>query len=150
MSEALELVAPCGLYCGDCAGYSGEIADKAQALLEVLERYRFHRTARSLFAKQLADYDRTHEDIRFMAGLRCSKVCRLRGEGETPCAIRKCCLDRGYFACHECAEFEGCEKLKTLEGAHGDACIRNLVAMRDMGVEAWMRSGQRLWSGDSE
>ena len=51
MEERKNLLAYCGLYCGDCAGYSGEIADAAKNLVELLEKYRFDRTAKSLSLK---------------------------------------------------------------------------------------------------
>jgi hypothetical protein len=146
--EGLGLVAFCGLYCGDCAGYSGDIAEGAKAMIEVLERYKFDRTAPQLFADELGDYGEWFEKLQFMAGLKCDAVCKQR---DGSCEIAKCCLDKGYFACHECGSFEDCEVLKKHEGLHGDSHIRNLRAMCDIGPEAWIASGKRLWfAGDAD
>ncbi len=97
MNNIKELLARCGLYCGDCAGYSGEIAEAA---------------------------------------------------GETSCEIRKCCFKKGFCACHECSDFESCDKLKSLSVLHGESCIKNLRAIREMGIEDWIHKGKRLWFAD--
>jgi hypothetical protein len=148
MKKEEELLAYCGLYCGDCAGYSGEIADAARNLKETAERYKFHQTAKYLFSKQLEGYDRFRTMIDFMSQLRCPKTCRQRILGDVKCEIWKCCRDRGFFACHECGSFEKCDKLKTLSGLHGESHIKNLRAIREMGIENWVQKGKRLWFSD--
>jgi hypothetical protein len=67
------------------------------------------------------------------------------------CEIAKCCVGRGFVACHECESFEQCEKLARHEVLHGDSHLRNLRAIREMSPEAWITSGKRLWfAGDGE
>ena len=83
----------------------------------------------------------------FMTELRCPAVCRQREDGSTACEIRKCCRSRGFYTCHECDDFEGCDTLKSLEPLHGDSCVVNLRAIREMGPDAWVASGKRLWFG---
>jgi hypothetical protein len=147
--EDRRLLAYCGLYCGDCAGYSGAIADAAGDLIRILERYEFRRTAKCLFAEQISDYEGFHESLAFIAELRCPKICRNRRDDETDCEIRACCINKGLYACHECADFEVCSRLKGHEALHGDACVRNLKAIKDMGLEAWIAVGERLWFGST-
>lgn len=144
MNETTGLLAYCGLYCGDCAGYSGEIANAAGALLEVIERHRFERTAKSLFVEQLPDYDGFRGMLEFVSGLKCAATCRERKE---PCEIARCCLDKGLRGCYECNDFEACDKLSSLKDLHGDACVVNLRAIRKMGPEAWLAGARRLWFG---
>jgi len=141
------LLAYCGLYCGDCAGYIGEIADTAKNLIKVLEKFKFGRTAKCLFSEELKDYDQFCKMLGFMTGLKCPKICRERKDSGTSCKIRKCCRDRGFYACYECGDFETCEKLKSLEELHGDSCVKNLKVIKEMGLEAWTISGKRLWFG---
>jgi hypothetical protein len=129
------LVAFCGLYCGDCAGYSGEIANAANAPLCIMKRYDFTRTARSLFSDDLADMDGFLKKLTFMTTLRCTTVCRQKTEGETKCAIRTCCCEKEFYACHECECFERCETLMRMEDLHGDSCIKNLLGIKSMGLE---------------
>jgi hypothetical protein len=49
MRGKAELVAYCGIYCGDCLGYTGVIADAAETFAAVLDRYQFERTAAWIF-----------------------------------------------------------------------------------------------------
>jgi len=58
MKERKDLLAYCGLYCGDCAGYSGETGNTAKNLMKVLEKYKFDRTAKCLFSEKLGDNDK--------------------------------------------------------------------------------------------
>ena len=147
MRERKDFLAHCGLYCGDCAGYSGAIADTARNLMNVLEKYQFERTAKSLFSEKLKEYDKFCEMLRFMTDLKCPKICREREDSSASCKIRRCCRDKGFYACYGCDDFEICEKLKTLEELHGDSCVENLKAIKEMGLEAWIRRGKRLWFG---
>ena len=125
MKDQKELLACCGLYCGDCAGYSGEIAEAAVTLKERIHKYKFDQTAKNLFSKELRDYDKLHDMLGFMTTLKCAKPCREKATGETSCEIRKCCFERRFYACHECNDFERCDKLKPLSGLHGESCINN-------------------------
>lgn len=150
MNDKKELLAYCGLYCGDCAGYSGEIADAAQKLKDVTARYKFSQTAKHLFPDKLKEYDKLEEMVHFMTELRCPRVCREIRESDVKCKISKCCREKGFFACHECADFEKCAELKTLSGLHGEAHIKNLRAIREMGIDEWMNKGKRLWFADDE
>lgn len=142
------LLAFCGLYCGDCAGHTGAIADAAENLKRISGEYKFERTAGEIFAEELPDYDKFAEKLTFITGLRCSPSCRDKAEGETTCAIRKCCKERGYFACNECAEFTNCDKFTGLNALHGDSCARNLTAINETGLEEWLTKGKRYWFGD--
>ena len=147
MKERKDLLAYCGLYCGDCAGYSGETGNTAKNLMKVLEKYKFDRTAKCLFSEKLGDNDKFCEMLGFMTGLKCEKICREREDSGTSCKIRKCCRDRGFYACYEFDDFEICDKLESLEGLHGDSCVKNLKAIKEMGLEAWIIRGKRLWFG---
>jgi hypothetical protein len=153
MTAKKELVAYCGIYCGDCLGYTGVSADAAEAFAAVLDRYQFERTAAWIFPEELAEFDRFRKELAFMTGLRCPGRCR-RAAGEAVpegCAVRTCCIERGIYACSECAEFETCAKLRDLHRPlHLNACLRNLRAMRGKGLDAWLAEGPRhcYWMED--
>ena len=53
-----DLLAYCGLYCGDCGGFSGEIAEAAINLNKKLIEYKFELTAKYLFPEKLKEYDK--------------------------------------------------------------------------------------------
>jgi hypothetical protein len=157
MKARPELLAYCGFYCGDCFGYTGVIADAAEAFRAVLDRYQFGRTAKAVFSRQLDDYDRFYEMLGFMAGLRCPGLCRkpVQEGGSASCAVKNCCLGKGFFACYQCDEFETCQILHTIhQGLHADACVKNMRGIRQMGLDAWLARGQRhcywLEGGDAQ
>lgn len=142
-----KLLAYCGLYCGDCAGYSGEIAEAAKIFKNRLTKYKFERTAKHLFSKPLKDYNKFVKMLDFITDLKCSTICRDREEGETTCTIRKCCIEKKYYACHECSDFETCDKLQTMVGLHRDSCVKNLKTIKEMGVEKWIAEAKHYWFG---
>ena len=146
MSTDKNLLAYCGIYCEDCLGYTGVVADAAQNLMETLTQYKFERTAAAVFPEQLADFDSFRKMLGFMAALRCPARCR-EDESATAalsCQVRTCCRERRLFACHECDEFEECETLQSnVEGLHAESCVANLKAIKEMGLDSWLRSGKR-------
>jgi len=60
MTKEKELVAYCGLYCGDCFAYKEKIADLARDLRKELRQAKFERQAESMstvsFFKVFEDY----------------------------------------------------------------------------------------------
>jgi hypothetical protein len=155
MTAKKELIAYCGLYCGDCLGYTGVIADAAQSFQDVLNTYRFDRTARFVFPEELSDYDKLTEMVSFMSGLRCAGICRTGHEGSEPsdCVVRDCCLERGFYACYECDVFESCPKLVSLlQGLHLESSLQNMRSIRAMGLQAWLAAGRRhtYWTEEDD
>ena len=147
MKERKASLAYCGFYCGDCLGYTGVIADAAQNMMQVLKTYKFERTAECVFPEQLGNYDQFREMLRFMTGLRCPGICREEEPDGDPSGyeVKTCCRERGYYACYECGEFEACDKLVSVhKGLHYDSCIKNMRAIRKMGLEAWIDGGPRF------
>ena len=96
--------------------------------------------------------DRFHQMLGFMTGLKCPKICRERKEVETSCEVKKCCIDKGFYACYECDDLETCDKLKSLfEGLHYDASVKNLKTIKKMGLDAWIEKWDyhpNFFSGD--
>ncbi|MEW6621079.1 MAG: DUF3795 domain-containing protein [bacterium] len=125
-AEDKNLIAYCGLYCGDCHGYTGKIPDLARDLRKELRSCRYDKFAEFIadegFGKVFKDYDRCYEVLGTMVKFRCKKGCK-NGGGPPFCKIRKCCQKRKIKGCWECNEFEICEKLDFLEPVHGNAHI---------------------------
>lgn len=140
-------IAYCGLYCEDCFGHTGRIADLSRDLRAELRRAKFDRIAGTLaeepYFKTFANYAEAYEVLGALVQLRCKNMCK-GGGGPPFCKIRKCSQKKGYSGCWECDEFVDCDKLKTLEGAHKDANIKNLKKIRRMGVEGFV-AGPKLW-----
>lgn len=144
MNDKEQLLAYCGFYCGDCLGYAGVIADAANDFKKILNKYQFDRTAKCIFPDQLKDYDRFYEIVGFITGLKCPMTCRERKDITVACDVRNCCIENNYFACHECSAFETCNKLKYLTGGlHYESSMKNLKAIREMGMEEWISKGKQ-------
>ena len=137
------LVTFCGLYCGDCPGYTGVLADTARDLRKTLRHTRFDIFAREFPTKQFKHYAECYECLGAMMKMRCRQKCRDRGSN-AKCKIRRCCLKRGYEGCWECAEFEDCENLAWLTTVHKDAHIKNLRIIAKEGIGALVE-GRRSW-----
>jgi len=145
--EDKNLIAYCGLYCGDCPIYKGKIADLARDLRKELRGARFGKTAEALsknsFFKRFNNYPQCYEVLGAMVKLRCRKICK-DGGGPPFCKIRKCCQKKGIEGCWECEEFETCEKLDFLKPGHGDAHIRNIRKISKQGTEEFLK-GEKYW-----
>ena len=151
MTSEVELVTYCGIYCGDCLGYTGVVADAADSFLDVLDKYKFYLTARNVFPKELGDYDKLIDMLLFMSELRCHKTCRERTDDEADCVVRNCCKNKDLFACYECGVFEQCESLASvLDGLHVGACLQNLREIKEKGLTSWLREGTRYHYWDEE
>ncbi len=138
-----ELVAYCGLYCGDCFNYKGEIADLARDLRKKLREAKFDKAAPGLskYFKAFRDYGQCYEVLGAMVRLRCKRGCR-EGGGNPSCKIRICCRKRGLAGCWECAEFETCARFDFLKPIHGDANMKNLRKLRKEGIESFLKGSR--------
>jgi hypothetical protein len=147
MTEEKELVAYCGLYCGDCFMYKGKIADLARDLRKELRQAKFDRQAESMstvsFFKVFKDYQQCYDVLGAMVRFRCKRACR-DGGGPPFCKARKCCQKKEIEGCWQCDEFETCQKLDFLNPVHGDAHLKNLRKLKKQGVNAFIE-GTRYW-----
>jgi hypothetical protein len=111
MGESKNLIAYCGLYCGDCFGYKGEIADLARDLRKELRKFKFEQTASGgAMFPTVEEYQTCYKVLGQMVRLRCKRTCR-GGGGPPWCKIRQCCQKKEIQGCWECDEFEMCKKL---------------------------------------
>ena len=145
MKEDKDLIACCGLYCGDCSFYQGEIADLARDLREKLRKAKLNQNYKefSKFAKEFENFNQSYEVLGAMVKMRCKRACQ-NGGGPPFCKIRKCCQKKRLPGCWECDEFETCEKLTFLKPVHNEAHIRNLKKIKNDGVKKFL-SGKRDW-----
>ena len=139
------LVAYCGLYCGDCFNHKGKIADLARDLRKELRQAKFSQVSQSLskFFKAFENYEQCYEVLGAMVRLRCKKSCR-GGGGPPSCKIRTCCQKKRIEGCWECEQFETCQKLDFLKTVHNDAHSKNLRKIKKEGVSSFL-SGKRNW-----
>jgi len=147
MLENKDLIAYCGLYCGDCPFHTGKIADMSRDLRKELRQARFDKIAESLsgfsFFDVFSNYPLCYEVLGALVKLRCKKVCK-DGGGPPFCKIRKCCQKKGIDGCWECQEFETCAKLDFLKAGHGSAHLKNLRKIKKQGIERFLK-GKKYW-----
>lgn len=141
-ASAKEMIAACGLYCGDCPFHKGDIADLARDLRKKLREYRFDKIAEAIPFKAFDAYPACYETLGAMVKLRCRRGCRAGGP---PCNIKDCAERRGFAGCWECDDFASCAKLeKRLAVAHGTAHLYNLRKLKRDGVRVFL-DGPRKW-----
>ncbi len=143
MSNNEKLIAYCGLYCGDCFGYKGKIAELAKDLRKELRQEKFEIMIKGIPFKALKNYKECYDVLGILVRLRCTNACRAGG-GNPFCKIRKCCQKKGIEGCWECDEFETCEKLDFLKPNHGDAHLKNLQKIKKKGIGEFLE-GKKYW-----
>lgn len=147
IKDSQNLIAYCGLYCGDCHGYKQNIQDLSRDLRKELRMSKYEKfakfMAKSNFGKEFKDYDKCYKVLGGMVKFRCHKGCR-NGGGNPFCSIRKCCIKKKYDGCWQCDEFERCKKLEFLKEVHGDGHIRNLKRLKRNGKAKFIK-GKRDW-----
>jgi hypothetical protein len=147
MPEGKDLIAYCGLYCGDCYRYKGKIADLARDLRKELRQEKFDLTADTMsqtsFFAAFKNYPQCYELLGEMVKFRCKRSCR-GGGGPPVCKIRECCQKKAIDGCWQCDEFETCRKLDFLKPFHDDAHIKNLKILKKSGAGSFL-GGRRNW-----
>ncbi len=147
MAEEKDLIAYCGLYCGDCNSYKGKIADLARDLRKELRQANFDRQAELMseipFFAVFKNYPQCYEVLGQMVKMRCKRTCR-GGGGPPGCKMRDCCRKKEIEGCWQCGEFETCKKLDFLKTFHEDAHLKNLRILKKAGVDSFL-SGKRYW-----
>ena len=147
MADKKDLIAYCGLCCGDCFGYKGKIADLSRDLRKELRQARFDNQAELMskepFFAVLKDYKQCYAVLGAFVKFRCKRACR--GGGGSPfCKIRKCCQRKDINGCWLCDDFESCNKLDVLRPFHGDAQHKNIRKIRNIGIDSFLE-GKRNW-----
>ncbi len=147
MSNDSDMVAYCGLYCGDCFSHTGTIPDLARDLRKQLRQARFDKIAEALsnieWLKVFKDYKQCYDVLGMLVKMRCPKACK-GGGGPPFCKIRKCCEKKGFDGCWQCDEFTKCKLLDFLKPTHGNAHMKNLRKIKGEGFDAFLK-GKKHW-----
>ena len=147
MSENKNLIAYCGLYCGDCYQYKGKIADLARDLRKELRQEKFASRAEKMstvpYFATFKNYPPCYELLGTMVKFRCKRTCRNDG-GPPVCKIRECCRQKDFDGCWQCDEFETCKTMDFLKKFHEDNHIKNMKIIRKSGIDSFLK-GKRYW-----
>jgi len=137
ISEEAEIVAPCGIYCGACAIYKGEIKETAVRLGDIVTAYGFRESSR--FIPELEVYPQFIHVLTWFAGLTCVG-CRAGG-GNPNCFVRQCCAEKKIETCSQCGGFP-CLQLNDLQRTR-PGIIENLNEIKEKGVENWAKEQKK-------
>ena len=127
------LIGCCGIYCGACFAYRGDLSRKAAELRELLKREKFNKIATAF--EWIGSYRDFSRWLSWLVRLKCGG-CQTGG-GNPFCAIRKCCRSRGYTSCADCPEMP-CKKLDWITRRYKKWNLRNLEKIREVGYETWL------------
>ena len=96
--EHTNLIGYCGLFCGDCFNYKGEIADLARDLRKKLREAKFDVASRGLakYFKDFTNYEQCYQVLGAMVRLRCKRACK-NGGGNPSCKVRNCCQKKAIY-----------------------------------------------------
>ncbi|MCD4651445.1 MAG: DUF3795 domain-containing protein [Candidatus Cloacimonetes bacterium] len=116
-----ESIAYCGLNCERCQHNFADIRDKANALVEAMNKVNFSEVAK-VIPFMNSKYKNFMKIIKFLNS-ECPG-CR-EGGGNPFCGIRKCAKKKEYFTCAECKQF--CKRFNMLFRVHTDNEIQNNI-----------------------
>lgn len=142
------LTAYCGIYCADCIRYKCKASDLANELLNEINKLHFNEYAKvkRTHRKEFENFDSLISSLRAISEIKCEIPCRLGGDGcEGGCEIIKCIKDKSFEGCWECNSFEKCEKLDFLKPFHGEAPVKNLRKIRELGIDNWAKHREKCY-----
>jgi hypothetical protein len=124
----LELLSPCGLYCGVCAIYMAHKDNDLKLKQKLLKAY--------------WPYVRKVEDIQCSGCLsndtkfkRCQK-----------CGIRNCAQKKKIEGCHQCRKFP-CWRIKLFPISTGRKVMRRAIpSWRELGTEKWIDQEEKRYT----
>lgn len=134
------LVGYCGLYCGACGIYQGRVKQAVENLRLVIGAYGFDKIMPEVAKWEPAfqyykEFEKVNDALIKLFG-ECPRC--VSGGGDPGCAIRKCCKEKAYTTCVDCADMEKCDKLK-----QRDWTSKALRKIKASGVENWAEEIQR-------
>ena len=132
----------CGLYCPDCIWFRNNFSYLAKELLHRLKEVNFEKYAsiKSPFGSELQHYREFLEVANFIAKNYCAEPCRkVGGCAGKPCKIMLCAESKGLEGCWQCEEMGSCEKFDFLKPRCGDTPYRNLLKIKELGYEEWIK-----------
>jgi hypothetical protein len=145
-----DLTPCCGVYCPDCIWYRNDFSALAKKLKDRLKQIDFdgYASIKSPFSPELEYYQEFLIVLNFIAENDCSEPCRKGGGcAGRPCKIMKCAAEKQLEGCWQCEEMKDCEKFDILTPRCGDTPYKNLMKIRELGYEGWIkeRSPYYIW-----
>jgi len=130
--ERVNLVAPCGLYCGACSTYVARKRGDEEALDTMAKRITEH----------LGVMIKPEDDL-ICNGCLSSQVavfCRR-------CALRACAIEKKVTYCVQCSDFP-CQILTDFNNdgrPHHSEVLANVRRQQEIGINAWLDEQEKRW-----
>jgi len=133
--EIKRRIAPCGLDCGRCAGYSGgEVKRLSAELAAALGNYRHIAPVRARADAEFAYFEQFEKILNTFATADCNG-CRTGGSRcPAICKAKSCYKDQGIDFCFQCSEFPCDSEMDILTGKRWRTLNQR---MAEIGVEAF-------------
>jgi hypothetical protein len=140
--DILDRLAPCGLDCGKCAGYSnGEISEHSRKLLQLLGNFDRYAAKFSRFLPVFENYPQFREMLQHFCQASCVG-CR-NGSGANPnCGVIPCYRAKDVDFCFQCDEFP-CDKTG-FDPDLWERWIRMNTRIKEIGVEEYFKETREL------
>ena len=124
------LVTYCGLY-GDLCDSRSKTPERAAALRETMKKGEYED-----WGPSLPDFVEFWRFLEALTQVDDDKCCRSGKCGAPNCAIRKCAIDKGLFACPECDEYP-CDRIRLFAKSE-PTLIHDGERFKQIGIEAWI------------
>jgi len=130
------LVAYCGLYCGNCFSHTGQANQLSKDITKIIQDNKFNGNSNIVPFIEPNLLNKYYKWLRSKKETRCKKACR--DNDQRSCKIKECCTLKEFEGCWECDKYENCDKMEFLKIIHNDAHIKNMRAIREIGIDEWI------------
>ncbi|MFH2043857.1 MAG: DUF3795 domain-containing protein [Pseudomonadota bacterium] len=138
----------CGLYCGDCIRYKCRASDLADELLNEIDKNHFaeYANVKKIHTKEFENFELFCATVKAISEINCENPCGSDGDGcGGTCKIIECVKNKSLEGCWECENFEGCDKFDFLKSFHGEATLKNLRKIKELGINNWAKAREKCY-----
>jgi hypothetical protein len=138
---------PCGIICNSCPLGSGEIAETAGKMKQIIKDCEIPDWAPMVPEGEKIDWIAVIRGLDWMTEYTLCAGCEMDG-GPPECPIRICAREKGYLLCSLCDELEPCTKFNWLKD-HGARLKETLKENKDKSKKEYIKAagGSMPWEG---
>ena len=143
-----DLTGYCGLYCGDCIRYKCRASHLADELLREISEKHFveYANIKKMHAKEFENFESFIDQLKAISKIRCEIPCGSGGDGcGGTCEFIECVNAKGFEGCWDCDDIESRDKFDFLSPFHGDAPIKNLRKIKELGMDNWAKAREKCY-----
>ena len=130
MTEQINEVAYCGIYCPNC-GMRNRLPERAAALLETMKVGQWEE-----FGPDIEGFTPFWKFLNYLTDTSVTKGCQADNCGNPECGIRLCAKEKDVAACPMCADFP-CEMIVSFTKSEPTVLFDGM-RMKEIGLEKWV------------